>query len=288
MTNFLHQLQAVDDTIQMLPWQTKEEQPNPPIPISQSTYLFFDLHTYVPRLASKEASMRTRVELGGMLHPYLFLSSSVQPATLIKKMGPWLQMTKQGMWSHQLPLTEETISMGWLLYSVPEYDLGELCQQITQTTGVDVALHFRCIHDGLRANTAYSKPRTKAIHMEVDKNTPLSQQACIQKMYASNARNFPLGIKMRLVPEFQSLTNADAYDKALKLQNLQAQFLARTKTHWIRDDGVNQPHTSLPLYTILQAMMVAHWSATKLTQPLFHTISPMATKDRYLVQYLPQ
>ncbi len=35
-------------------------------------------------------------------------------------------------------------------------------------------------------------------------------------------------------------------------------------------------------------MKWAHWSDIKADLPLFHAISPMATKDGYLVQYLPQ
>jgi len=62
-------------------------------------------------------------------------------------MGPWLHATKQGMWPQQLPLAEEMICLGWILYSAPEYDLPALSQQIKEETGGDVALRFWIIHD---------------------------------------------------------------------------------------------------------------------------------------------
>jgi len=97
VTSFLRRLQAIDDSIQLLPWQVGPDCGNkPPLAISQSTQFLFDLHTYVPRL-STETSLRTRIKLGHTRHPYLFLSSSVQPGTLVDKMGPWLRATKQGM-----------------------------------------------------------------------------------------------------------------------------------------------------------------------------------------------
>jgi len=231
--------------------------------------------------------LRSRFELGNTRHPYLFLRSSVQPATLVDKMGPWLRATKQGMWPRQLPLVEQTKCIGWLLYSAPEYDLEELRRLLKRLTGVDVALRFRCIQDS-RPAKATQTPSTKAIHIEVDKSIPALQLTGHERTYSVTARTFPLGIKMRLVPDLQTLTNLDAYDKAIWLQSIQAKFLERTKTHWIRDNVSHSHNSPLPLYDTLRAMKLSHWMAAKSAQPLFHAISPMATKDGYLVRYLPQ
>jgi len=91
LTNFCLQMQEFDDTIQILPWSVKDHnKQNPPLAISQIPDSFFDLHTYVPRLASQEAHWTTRMELGRTRHPYFFLSSSISPEELVNKMGPWL------------------------------------------------------------------------------------------------------------------------------------------------------------------------------------------------------
>jgi len=73
-------------------------------------------------------------------------------------MGPWLQATKQGMWPCQLPLVKQPLCIGWLLYLAPKYNLGELCWQIKQITGVEVALFFHRIKDSLQANEAHVRP----------------------------------------------------------------------------------------------------------------------------------
>jgi len=288
VTSFLRRLQAIDDSIQLLPWQVGPDCGNkPPLAISQSTQFLFDLHTYVPRL-STETSLRTRIKLGHTRHPYLFLSSSVQLGTLVDKMGPWLRATKQGMWPRQLPLAEQTKCIGWLLYSAPEYNLDKLRRLLKQITGVDVALRFCCIQDRQTANAAHITGRVKAIHIEVEKGISSLQQTGLERIYSAKSRTFPLGIKMQLVSELQVLTNSHAYDKAIRLQSLQAKFLDCTETHWIRDKDSDSPNLSLPLYDTLRAMKLAHWSAAKSAQSLFHAISPMATKDGYLVRYLPQ
>jgi len=203
-------------------------------------------------------------------------------------MGPWLRATKQGMWPRQLPLVKQTKCIGWLLYSAPEYDLAELCQLLKQSTGVDVALRFRRIQDSQTAKAAHTVPSIKAIHIEVEKSIPSLQQTSLERIYSATARTFPLGIKMQLVPELHALTNSEAYDKAIRLHSLQAKFLDRTETHWIRDNNSISQNTPLPMYNTLRAMKLSHWMAAKSAQPLFHAISPMATKDGYLVRYLPQ
>jgi len=131
---------------------------NPPGSQSADCYLeyitsFFDLQTYAPCLASTTASWMTRMELGHMHHPYLFLSLSVPPAQLVDSIGPWLHETKQGLWPQQLPLAKHTVCIGWLLYSTPEYNLGKLHQQLKLISGIDVALCFCSIHDGIMEKT---------------------------------------------------------------------------------------------------------------------------------------
>jgi len=100
---------------------------------------------------------------------------------LITKMGPWLQATKQGMWLRQLPLVEQPLCIGWLLYSAPEYNLGDLCWQIKQITGVEVALRFHCIKDSIQANKEQVRPGIKAIHMEVNNQISYLQLTSIKR-----------------------------------------------------------------------------------------------------------
>jgi len=58
------------------------------------------------------ANLRTRLVVGDLRHPSIFLHSLVPPAQLVEKLGPWLSTTKQGMWICQLPLTEQITCIG--------------------------------------------------------------------------------------------------------------------------------------------------------------------------------
>jgi len=126
----------------------------------------------------------------------ILLCSSVPPAQLVEKLGPWLSATKQGMWIHQLPLTEQITCIGWLLYSAPEYNLSFLCQQIKKDTGIDVALCFCSILNDGSSLADGTTPQTKAIHLEVDASILPLQVKHLERVYASDAKTFPLSIKM--------------------------------------------------------------------------------------------
>jgi len=141
------------------------------------------------------------------------------------------------MWEWPLPSAEESVCLGWLLYSVDKYDKEALCREIWQFTGVAVSVHFRAIDDSTPQTyndkkASGSQPATtstsgissivpnpqlkepiKALHIEINKKDPPAFKACIEALYSSSAMTFPLGIKMRLVHDYKQLTNVCTKEK---------------------------------------------------------------------------
>jgi len=175
ITNLFLQMQGYDATIEVLPWSANDQNHSPPIVITRITQVFFDLHTYIPGLASTKASLRSRLELGDMRHPSILLRSSVPPTQLADKLKPWMEATKQRMWVRQVPLVEQTRCIGWLLYSAPEYNLVNLHRQIKMDTGINVEFRFRSIADNGACRSDRTASRIKAIHLEVDHGITPSQ-----------------------------------------------------------------------------------------------------------------
>ena len=126
LTAFLSKLQAIDHTIKVYPWQARDHPENPAIELASAPHDFFNLETYAPRLVCQQAGWKSRAQSGSTRHPYLFMGSSVPPPHLVAAMGPWLCATKQGLWPRQIPLAEQTLCIGWLLFSAPEYDLDDI------------------------------------------------------------------------------------------------------------------------------------------------------------------
>jgi len=150
-----------------------------------------------------------------------------------------------------------------------------------------MALCFRTISNRRLANVDHTRPQTKAIHMEVDWNILPRQQQHLESLYSLSAWTFPLGIKMRLIPELGPTANSTTYDQVTQLTNHQACFLAHTKTSRILQVVPNSSNPDL-VYQTLRDMTLPSGLANLAGKPLFHAISPMATKEGYLVQYLLQ
>jgi len=286
--HLLSQLQAIDGTIEVWPWAVKDQHHHTPIAINTMACPFFNLQIYVPGLACTNANLRTRLVLGDIRHPSILLRSSVPPSQVVEKLGPWLSVTRQRMWIRQLPLAEQTTCIGWLLYSAPEYNLSLLRQQIKTDTGIDVALRFRSILDDRSGQAVCPTCCTKAIHVEVDSSTSPSQLKCLEKVYATEAKTFPLGIKMRLVSPCKTGTHNVQPTPVGQLICLQARFLKYTETSRISQVNSDVMAQKCPLYDTLRAMKPPPSLAKQPSTPLFHAISPTATNDGYLVRYLPR
>jgi len=104
--------------------------------------------------------------------------------------------------------------LGWLLFSAPEYNVEELRRTILAITGVRVALRYRRIRDTLPKQVAGPPSTVKAIHIEVDTTTTQNQQESIGRVFSPKTKEFPVGIKMRLVAEIFSGTDSKACLKA--------------------------------------------------------------------------
>jgi len=248
---------------------------------------FFDLQVYVPRLVSQQEGWRASIASSRIRYPYILLESSVSPSSLVTQLSPWLQATKQGMWIRQLPLAEQTVCLGWLLFSAPEYDGSELQRIIKEISGEEVALRYRSIQKGTRGSPADDKPIVKAIHVEMDTNLSPKQRQRITSIYSASATTFPLDIKMRLVPECSDMSKTNTPARALMLRDRQARFLLRSATSKLSLDS--QSNLTMSQVTdFLRSMSCAYLVDKSTVTPLFHAVSPMVRAKGCLIRYLPQ
>jgi len=123
--------------------------------------------------------------------------------------------------------------------------------------------------------------------MEVYQNILPKQQQCLKSLYSSAAWTFPLGIKMQLILELGTAANSTTSAQVTQLTNCQGCFLTHIKTNRILQ-AVHNPCNLDLVYQTLWDMTLPSGLANLLGKPLFHAISPMVTKEGYLVQYLPQ
>jgi len=280
-TTFLRQLAMLDDTLVLYPWKSADHTIHPAIHLSPEPSNFFDIPVYAPQLVSY-----TRMT-NSTRHSSVLLGSSVPPASLVKELDPWLRCTKHGLWPRQLPLVEQTVCLGWLLFSAPEYNLEELRRAIWTATGVKVALRYRIIRDGLPVQATHLSPRTKAIHIDIDSSAPKNHRERISKVFSPKTKEFPVGIKMRLVAEISHLTDSKGHHKAEQRQVLQARFLAISTTQSLCvtvHPNYDKHHT----IATLRKFLLHNPLPTPQEDHLFYAVSPATSMDKIIVRVLPQ
>jgi len=287
ISTLLLQLQAIDNTIKLYPWRCQDHTTHPPIKLATIDNTFFDLQVYVPRLASQLDGWRPSIASSQTRYPYLWLESSVKPLSLVAWLSPWLRETKQGMWIRQLPLVEQTVCLGWLIFSAPEYDRNELRRTIKEMSGEDVALRYCMIQKGVKGHTEKDKTTVKAIHIEVDITLSSAQRQRITSMYSSSALMFPLNIKMQLVPELSAGSTPDIHARGLQLMDRQDWFLTRSTTSKLSLD-THSNLTMAQMMTLLRSMSRTYPSTNQTVTPLFHAVSPMISSKGCLIRYLLQ
>jgi len=118
-----------------------------------------------------------------------------EPPTVVKDISWWLQSTKQGMWPSQLQVAKDTACLGWLLFSTDELDKEALHKEIWQMTGVQVALCYWAIDDGVpkaHVSTATKENKDKATKPAVatPEGTPPQNQYFRTVCLASSGRDY--------------------------------------------------------------------------------------------------
>jgi len=287
ISTLLLQLHAINNSIKLCPWRCQDKTTHPTIDLATIDTTFFDLHVYAPRLASQQEGWRPSLASGRTRYPYLLLESEVKPSSLVTQLSPWLRETKQGMWIRQLPHAEQTICLGWLLFSAPEYNTNDIQQAIKDMSGEDVALRYRTIQKGTKGLMANDKTTVKAIHIEVDITLSAEQRQRITSMYSSSVQMFPLDIKMRLVPELPAVATTDAQARGLKLMDRQARFLNRSATSKL-SLATHSNLTMAQMMNLLRSTSRTYPSVNQTVTPLFHAVSPMIRSKGCIIIYLPQ
>jgi hypothetical protein len=226
---------------------------------------------------------------GGIMYASVYLGHTKTFQDLQQDAFPWMQSVEHG-WYLQSLQVERTIPLGWLLYSSRSMDVPLLKSAIEKATHVEVGLRWRMISTGRKGKVA-AENQVRALHLEIDADpaTFSLNEPIIREMFAANKTgNFPLGIKLRLVPETTSFSNPESKAKVGRLRNRQANFGANlmAATTW-EISSLDFHDTELDDRSLRDLMMdIPSTDHPHLT--LFHSIDPSFKGDGHVVSFLPQ
>jgi len=165
---------------------------------------------------------------GGDTYTTVLLDFSVPFPKLMKQLSHWFLKKRYGLWLASLQ-SEQPTSVGWLLFSTGSMDIELLKDAISDSIeNVPVGLRWRTINIGLQGPIP-AEQQVKALHVYVDELDVQMAKPLLMTLYASRTspgHKFPLNVRMRLVPELDTVLNTKGRKNVDKLRACQNTWLS--------------------------------------------------------------
>jgi len=212
--------------------------------------------------------------LGGNTYTSILIGLSIPFPKLVKSLSTWMHNKCYDLWKAYLQLEKPT-SLGWLLFSMATMDVEMLQEAISdRIENIPIGLCWRTINIGSQGPIPKDQ-QVKALRIYVDELNVNMAKPLLMALYASKTSTnhpFPLHIRMRLVPELDSVLNTKDRQNVDKLQACQNTWLSRKlvqiKTWEIELLDDKSELLGLSLHDAM--MTICHPTNKKFT--LFHTI----------------
>jgi hypothetical protein len=147
-------------------------------------------------------------------------------STIMEDIGHWFKHKKHGLYLKHIQ-AEHQFVVGWALYSVNTMDATKLQQELEQLMGFPVQARWQIINTGNNKDLKDSE-KHRALHFRVDQSLQEQALDILEEIYSSRAKTFPLGYKMRLIPQKERMLNprnAEAFEELRQRQgNLFGQY----------------------------------------------------------------
>jgi len=216
LEEFVATLAEEDPSFVVFPHNVSEYESvdNLPPPIESPEDLPGDIDdwlTYFP-----QAKLRVS---GGDTYTSLLIGLSVPLPKLVKNLSAWMRNKRYGLWKAYLQ-SEQPYSLGWLLFSTQSMDVKLLKDAISDLIeNIPIGLRWKMISHGSQGAIP-KEQQVKALHVLIDKLDVLMAKPLIMALCTSNPtanHQFPLHIRMRLVPEMDMVLNTKGRENVDKL-----------------------------------------------------------------------
>ena len=227
LQKWFSKMKDIDNKFTVISWKTSEG-PIDPIKLTKN----------IPKTMSKLRIYFARVQSrssGGKIYADVFVQHSI-PMDDLKADSEWfLKENQMAIYKKKLQV-EATAQKGWLLYSTQSMDKDVLEEAIEAKIGTKVALRWKFVNSSKYTDNEEEKKKWKALHIEVDARDEKKASRELNKIYGSQSKIFPLGIRMRLVPEFKEVRgNSWMTEKHTRLRTRQASFSSLIEGYYSDD-----------------------------------------------------
>ena len=267
-----------DSTCKIIPWFEDDKDEG-------AIQCYKDIPTTISKFKKYFCRSRPKVE-GGSVYMEVFMLHTRPIIDIKEDIEWWMKKEKITLYVKTIQ-AELTTRLGWLLFSFPEMNVKAFSTELTSLMGETISARYKPILTDKWDTSLDSKSRLKAIHLECDKKVESKVKMKLATFYSSSSKNFPMGIRMRLIPEFREIKgNQLIVQKVANLRAKQAHFL-QAITSITSDDIINlDVTTSSSPKTLRQRIMeIKSWSGTEST--LFHAVNESWDGNKTVFTFTP-
>ncbi len=225
---------------------------------------------------------------GGDVYTTALLGLSLPLSRIMKEQHAWFSETRFGLWEATFQ-SESPVLVSWLLFSTNATNTDVLKTEISKfIKDIPVRLRWKMISLGMQ-RTIPKENQVHALHVYVDEMDITAAKPQLTALYEGNAsivHTFPLHIRMRLVPEIDSILNTQGCCKIDKLRACQATWIT-TKLITLKTWEIKflDKHNREMGMSLQDAMMsIKHPANPRFS--LFHSINRHWKDDCYVVTCL--
>ena len=232
---------------------------------------------------------------GGPTHWCINLFTTKTPEDLMQDLRWSFVSSKHGLWLCPIQ-SADSVNHGWLLYSTDKMDNKKLAASLSKTLGAPVGVRWRVIYTGRGAQArdlrTGSQSKVRAFHLETAKEDADAAKILFRKMYQSQPAVQPaLGVRMRLIPEFDNITSPAGLTKFERLWHRQEAFCKHT-VNVLNWELANLDHLDRDLGCSLRQLLMALRCQEEGMEhlPLFHSVEYQSWNrgGGYVFVILPQ
>lgn len=216
LAEWIAKIKTVDKSMVIYPWSSDEAAES-----DQRIMKVDDLPMSVDDKQVFFQDIRPR-KFGGFVYSSVLIGFNRDIADVITDVVPKFQALKFGLYDRYLQ-TENKVGVGWLLWSHKDMSEARLQEELRNLTGFTIGVHYRMVSMGTTGEVPKHE-QARAFHLDCDRDDKKQVKTAIRPLFHRETTNWPLGVKMRLIPLITDCYNFRSLGKLAQYRDKQIRF----------------------------------------------------------------
>jgi hypothetical protein len=223
---------------------------------------------------------------GGMRNAQILMSHAKPFEEIRRNINHYLLRFNAGFFKKSLQCKVSTV-LGWAYMTMEKMDRSLLAEKLSERMGIPVGIQWRMISTGVPTKAIKNEDKVRAIHFEVEtKYSGYAKKALADIYDYKKLNNYPLGIRMRFVPDIARVTESKDKVKLSTLIGLQRSFQEKIGTH--TNGEVRNVDAALPDGRTIREYLMALKVDEEEDKNMFVAINPDPLRGGTQFAFFPQ